>query len=712
MFTLAVSAAPIWMVLGALLVLLGWLFFKARSIPGNAGDFFTGHHPLESGGLLAGMIGAALTGLAIPHAVTLSSQQGISVFGTLSIAGGLVGTAVMFLVGLKFWTLCRRGNHLTQAQFFAARFGSRKLGGAVAVLFSLLLLPCLVAALAAAGHFLAKLTGISPWIPGLFIAITAAASVWMGGMRAASRFTLICAVALLAAGLLATLYTAHRISRDVAKKEGKAWSVAANIKHATELTGDQPRARGLLVMGVHPENAKQFAAEQKAHTEAEVELANKKAEWQLGGKKGPEPTLPSEPTAPTDTVTHLQFLSALFLPLALGVLPQMFLFWMGARSPDTFRRALIVHPIALAILWLPCVLLGIWAAGTLAARNVATTPDVLAALLGQLSSSLLLTGIFAVLTVAGACVCVVPMLMSLGTVITQDLVLAMSGRAFPSDTEKIDTARWVTTAVALLACVAAALLADSGRLATLGVWCVSGFAALFPIVFAALYWPRATAAGVGAAMAAAMVVGVLLLLRAADGAATSPTFFGMLPVLPMFAASTAVLLLVSRFTARPADEILRRYFVGNLPQEQQPQNHLQQQPQQSQNPQRSQQSQQGSRDSRNNPRPYAQQRPQQDSRDSRDQRDPRDSRDQRDPRDQRDSRNNPQRQSGQQRPQQDQRQRYASQRPDRPAAQPSGNPSPTPQASTPRLPRQDDPVRQERPSTPNDSSSSQSNDNR
>ncbi len=29
----------------------------------------------------------------------------------------------------------------------------------------------------------------------------------------------------------------------------------------------------------------------------------------------------------------------------------------------------------------------------------------------------------------------------------------------------------------------------------LGVWCFSGFAALFPLVFAALYWKRLTAAG-------------------------------------------------------------------------------------------------------------------------------------------------------------------------------------------------------------------------
>ena len=46
---------------------------------------------------------------------------------------------------------------------------------------------------------------------------------------------------------------------------------------------------------------------------------------------------------------------------------------------------------------------------------------------------------------------------------------------------------------------------------TLGVWCFSGFASLFPLVFAAVYWKRATKAGAYACVLAA--AGTWLLLR-------------------------------------------------------------------------------------------------------------------------------------------------------------------------------------------------------
>ena len=38
----------------------------------------------------------------------------------------------------------------------------------------------------------------------------------------------------------------------------------------------------------------------------------------------------------------------------------------------------------------------------------------------------------------------------------------------------------------------------------LGVWCFSGFAGLFPLVFAALYWRRVTTAGAIASIVATL----------------------------------------------------------------------------------------------------------------------------------------------------------------------------------------------------------------
>ncbi len=631
-----------------MLVAVIWLSMRARSIPDNAGDFFSGHNSIGRWGLLSGMLGGALTGIALTHAADLSGRQGIAVFAMLSVASGLVGSGVMLVVGLRVWTLTRRSHVYTQGQYIAARFGSRKLALALAVVFSLLLLPCLAAALAAAGGLLSKLTQIPPGIAAGAVGAAAAACIWFGGLRATSRFVNMAAVVLLAGGVLATLLVARHVNP-------KPSSLIGNIRHATESTEGQPATRHLLVMGVHPEDAKQYASDKLAHEQAQTDYATSLSEWELAGKKGAEPKIPVAPSEPKPTLSHVHFLSALLLPLALGVLPPMFMVWAGARSPEVFSRAIIAHPIVLAVLWLPCVLMGIWAAGA------AVGGGSLAMLLTQPPAGSALATVMALWIIAGACVCVAPMLMSLGTLVTHDLVLAMPGREHPADSERIDTARYVVVGAAALAVMAAAL-AHSERLAHLAGWCVSAFAALFPIMFAALYWPRATVAGVGAAAAAALLTGVLLDVKAKGAAATDPVLFGLLPVAPMIAASTAALLLVSRFTSRPADELLRRHFGGQqlagerpsqatqsgpngpqrfsqaAPSDSRPQ-HSQQQPQQQrpsgsygqQRPNRSEREGRDGREGRGfQPRHPGGGRPSRDSRDGRDGRDSRGWRDSRD----------------------------------------------------------------------------------
>ena len=95
---------------------------------------------------------------------------------------------------------------------------------------------------------------------------------------------------------------------------------------------------------------------------------------------------------------------------------------------------------------------------------------------------------------------------------------------------------------------------------TLGVWCFSGFTALFPIIWAAVYWKRATAAGAIASIAVTAVVWFLLFRAGEYGANPSYLFAGMMPVATIFSASAVTLVLVSLLTKAPSAARVAKFF--------------------------------------------------------------------------------------------------------------------------------------------------------
>jgi SSS family solute:Na+ symporter len=101
--------------------------------------------------------------------------------------------------------------------------------------------------------------------------------------------------------------------------------------------------------------------------------------------------------------------------------------------------------------------------------------------------------------------------------------------------------------------------AQPGSVFDLGVWCFSGFAALFPLIFAALYWKRATRAGACACVLAAAGTWLYFFIRADFGAGSSG-HEDTLPVVIMISASTAALIIVSLLTRPPSRATIDKFF--------------------------------------------------------------------------------------------------------------------------------------------------------
>ena len=105
-------------------------------------------------------------------------------------------------------------------------------------------------------------------------------------------------------------------------------------------------------------------------------------------------------------------------------------------------------------------------------------------------------------------------------------------------------------------------LTRPGGVFTLGVWCFSGFASLFPLVFAAIYWKRTTKAGAYAAVLVAAISWIVLFALGDFGANRSYLFLGMMPVATMVILSTIALVVVSLLTPAPSAATINKFFAA------------------------------------------------------------------------------------------------------------------------------------------------------
>jgi SSS family solute:Na+ symporter len=264
-------------------------------------------------------------------------------------------------------------------------------------------------------------------------------------------------------------------------------------------------------------------------------------------------------------IGHLQFLSYCFVPLSVGMFPHLFQHWLTARSAKTFRMTVIAHPIFIMIVWVPCVLIGVWAAGAGVEAPGGNSNAVLAKMvLMQLKnpwvSGLLLAGILAAImsSLDSQFVC-------LGTMFTHDIVVHALGEEKVSEVRRVALGRGFIVAIVALTYVLS--LFPPPNIFDLAVWCFSGFASLFPLVVAAVYWKRATRAG---AIASVVVAGIMWCVLFYDGLLAPALagehiqgdylIWGMMPVAFMIAASTVTLVVVSLVTKPLPAATVDRYF--------------------------------------------------------------------------------------------------------------------------------------------------------
>ena len=221
------------------------------------------------------------------------------------------------------------------------------------------------------------------------------------------------------------------------------------------------------------------------------------------------------------------------------------------------------------IVWVPCILIGLWATTQLGAD--ANPNAVLGRMVNQLVHSPILTGLVAAGVLAAIMSSLDSQFLCLGTMFTHDIVVRLFGKHRFDDREKILLARVFIVTIVLITYLLALYLKDSAHVFDLGVWCFSGFAALFPLIWAAVYWRRVTRAGAIASLLAATLTWTVLFYRdiLASGqkrpGEDELLVFGFMPVAFIFAVAAVTLVVVSLLTRAPSAATVAKFIPGQEP---------------------------------------------------------------------------------------------------------------------------------------------------
>lgn len=489
------------------LVALGIL--SNRAFRRTAHDFFLASRSIGPALLMLSVFGTAMTAFSLVGSSGEAYRKGVGVYGLMASWSGLVHSAVFYFAGVRLWSLGKKHGFTTQIQFFRDRFESRLLALVLFPVLAGLVIPYVLVGLLGAGSVVQALTAGA--FPEWFASSGGGIPPWLTGLAV----TAVVLLYVFAGGLRAAAW-ANALQALIFIVTG----VVTFVVIASKLGGAQ------------------------AATEA---VASVRPETLVRG----------------DTFGKLQFFSYCLIPLSIGMFPHVNQHWLTARSAASFKPLLVLHPLCMFLVWLPCVLIGVWATsavmpdGSLVVPPGSPVNSELAVMVKRLTSPLL-GGILGAGILAAIMSSLDSQLLAIGSMVTNDVALPVFRNRL-DDRQKVRLGRLVVAVVAATAYLFS--LSEPRSVFTLGVWCFSAYSSLFPIAIAAIYWRRATAAGAIASAAVTVVLGLLFFRESGYGSDSSYLFAGMLPVAPMVVASSLAMIGVSLATKPPSTSTIGKFFA-------------------------------------------------------------------------------------------------------------------------------------------------------
>ena len=534
----------------AVVVYIGVFAFRKSTGRGKAEDYFLASRSLGPFVFLLSLFGTNMTAFAILGSSGHAFNNGIVTFGLMASSSALVIPLTIFLIGTRVWALGKKYGFMTPVQMFRDRWECGHIGTVIFAVQAALLVPYIIIGVMGGGTTLNAISGgvVPFWFGGAIVAMVVMSYVFFGGMRGTAWVNSFQTILFLVFGAIA-----------------------------------------LIVIGVG-----------------------------MGGFRSAVTTMQNSPAlAPLLTrerISPLYFFSYTFIPLSAIAFPHIAIFCLTARKMNQFRKTVIFYPLCIMAIWLPCVFLGVMAnrvtdvpqirqkleaRRTLATQGRQLAPEQRNELRERAAGDdtiLLLLQRYAPLWLAGllgagimaAVMASDSQILALSTMFTEDIFAFYGGKRRFGESVQVQTGRIFVILLTVLA-YAVALRAPETIFELAIQYAFSGYAALSPLLVAALFWRGSTKWGALASTVwtAAAVVAVAIFQAIVPAPAPGPAtvvssigglealartpggtaVFGFMPVVPMVIVSALLMIVVSLLTKKPQAATLHRYFPQNADQQ-------------------------------------------------------------------------------------------------------------------------------------------------
>jgi SSS family solute:Na+ symporter len=527
----------------AVVLYIGIFAFRRARGKEEAEDYFLASRSLGPFVFLFSLFGTNMTAFAILGSSGHAFTNGIVTFGLMASSSGLVIPLTLFFIGTRVWALGKKHGFMTPVQMFRDRWECGHIGTVIFVVQSVLLIPYIIIGIMGGGTTLNAISGgwVPYWFGGAIVALVVMGYVFFGGMRGTAWVNTFQTILFLTFGAIAIVVIGHGMG------------------------GFRSAAEAMMA-------SKAFA-----------------------------------PLLTRERISPLYFFSYTFIPLSAIAFPHILIFCLTAEKMRHFKKTVIFYPLCILFIWLPCVFLGVMANRVtdvpeikakqearqmLATQGKTMTPeardelrekaagdDVIMLLLqryaGVFLAGLLGAGIMAAVMASDS------QILALSTMFTEDCFAFYGGKKRFGEAVQVHTGRLFIVLITMFA-YAVALRAPETIFELAIQYAFSGFAALSPLLVAALFWRGSTKWGALATTlwAAGAVVAVALFQHAVPAPAPGPptvvwtlggvealsrtpggtAVFGFMPVVPMVLISALLMIVVSLLTSKPKPETLVKYF--------------------------------------------------------------------------------------------------------------------------------------------------------
>src|SRR5437899_3483254 len=430
----------------ALIAFIGSIAYRRGKT--NTEDFFLANRSVGEMVFFLSLFATNMTAFAILGSSGQAYRQGIGIYGLMASSSGLVIPLTIFFIGTRLWALGKRFGHQTQVAFFRDRWECDTIGTIIFSLSAIMIVPSMIISIMGGGTVLAQIShvegGTAPIIP-----------YWLG------------------CGIVAVVVT---LGVFLGGMRGTVW---VNILQTTLFLAFGAVAV-LTISHALPGGFGEYISKLAGDPKTSYLVTRER-------------------------IPDRFFWSYTLIPLSSIMFPHMAIMCFSARKVTAFKRTVVLYPVAIMLIWLPAVFLGVLGAATL---GKVSDPDGILLLMLEKYAPVWLAGVLGAGIISAVMGSDAHQVLALSTMFTKDIYQHYGGREKYGEKAAVHFARAFIIIVTVAAYFIALGLKNKQGIFEIAIrYAFSGFAAMAPVMVAALFWKRSTKWG---ALASTIWVAVCL----------------------------------------------------------------------------------------------------------------------------------------------------------------------------------------------------------